>query len=376
MGRQLGWVWFGGREYKIVVFYMTNDNSVFCRENDDDPVLLVSQLPKRVPLNITGTISAIGSNSSSVGPEQRNFIGPIGFSFGNYLIIQANPFTGTPAFEFTLGNTLDDLRVIDRSTIDYPFIDGNKFRLTIDMEITRVSAGLSGFRSGSVQIGSISQLWVSGPNSDNEIIYNGVNTLTGIPSGNINTKGYLPNAYVSCQAGFNSQGVSSWNYNFINISNTFGFTARVLPSKTIFAVTDNISRASFTSFKGRITTGTLDAFATYELPVVPVLDSDLFQDGDETPSDEKAPYSIVSHQKLSNYYLAGENVVATVYLSNPFQFIRNDIFTRDALISESEITVRVFDSAIHQNSSQAIPKQIPGLPADTKAVLGVLACPV
>ena len=61
----------------------------------------------------------------------------------------------------------------------------------------------------------------------------------------------------------------------------------------------------------------------------------------------------------------------------PGPVLINDFLAiKDYLVNNSEPTVLVYDSAIHQNYQDAIPRQIPGLPANTKAVLGVLACPV
>lgn len=176
--------------------------------------------------------------------------------------------------------------------------------------------------------------------------------------------------------------IATGTYNIIDISNAFGFMARVLPNKTVFAVTDGISRESFESYRNRITTGTLDGFATYQIPTIPTLDPDLFTENDEVLSDEKQPYSIVQGYRSTNYYDNDGNFTQTYV--NGSSLIISDSFTvfyKNVFTSSQEVNIQVFDKRIHQDffttPVASMPtKTIPGLPANTKAVLGVLACPV
>jgi hypothetical protein len=390
MGRQLGWVWFGGREYKIVVFYLTNNNSVFCRENDDNPVLLVSQLPKRVELGFSGTIPILNTRT-------QNDVGPIGIAYGGYGIPSAIVNGQRIFVETTIGNSLDDKRfIVGNPSLATAQLGANaptEFRFTIDIEVSAQASDGTGEGFVTLIMGDlfqpIARISASGvvdPGNDR----NGINALNrGIVSQI--SKGYLNPSYIQSQAGNSLSDPpfsGSCTYNIVDISNAFGFMARILSDKTIFGITDGISRAEFPSYRSRITTGTLDTFATYELPVVPLLDSDLFRDGDGVLSDEKQPYSIVRNFRSRNYY-STENVFTEMLVRGsdispftPFTILPgpvslNDFLaTKDYLVNNSEPTVLVYDSAIHQSYQDAIPRQIPGLPANTKAVLGVLACPV
>jgi hypothetical protein len=350
MGRQLGWVWFGGREYKIVVFYLTNDNSVFCREDANDPLLLVSQLPKRVQMGFSGSIG--GDTVIPLGDEG---IGGYDISDG----FEIN-FTGQ---EFSIGNSLDDLREVvppDRGQI---FPEQLRYRRsTVDIFATSTSSQSTSITArlfGDAFF--VARFNVSPPGSDNS----GTRAtavfryITGVNSGNLNYN----------QIRSTGSGSASWS--IPSISNAYGFTARVLPGKTIFAVTDKIGFARFEAYRGRITTGTIDNFETYELPNVPTLDSDLFTENDGYSPTNKVPYSIINSFRFFNRYNADHSTTCFVDGINLFWFEGRDYMT-----SGSTVAIKIFDSAIHQNNSQAISQQIPGLPANTKAVLGVLACPV
>jgi hypothetical protein len=389
MGRQLGWVWFGGREYKIVVFYLTNDNSVFCRENDDDPVLLVSELPKRIELGFSGTIPILNTRT-------QNNVGPIGIAYGGYGLRSAIVNEQQIFFETSIGNSLDDKRFInsDNQSIAIAQLGPNaptEFRFTIDIEMSAQASDGTGEGFASLIMGDLFQGIVTILSTgDIPSDTNGTNILNRGIVTQI-SKGYLNPSYIQSQAGnplSDPPFSGSCTYNIVDISNAFGFMARVLPSKTMFGITDGISNAALPSYRSRITTGTLDAFATYELPAVPSLDSDLFRDGDGVLSDEKQPYSIVRSHRSRNYY-STENVFADMLVRgsdiDPFTpltilpgpvLINDFLAIKDYLVNNSEPTVLVYDSAIHQNYQDAIPRQIPGLPANTKAVLGVLACPV
>jgi hypothetical protein len=390
MGRQLGWVWFGGREYKIVVFYMTNDNSVFCRENDDDPVLLVSHLPKRIELGFSGTIPL------TTGVLSQNNVGPTGIAYGGNVINLAIIDGQRSFFETSIGNSLDDKRSVNFSSQYTAVVQlgqnaPSEFRFTIDIEASGQASGDGGTAFVSLRMGDISQpifqINAAGQPGVNLNDFNGTNIINRGITTPI-SKGYLSPSYVGGAPATPLPFSGSCTYNIPSVSNAFGFMARVLPDKTMFGITDGISRAEFPSYRSRITTGTLDAFTTYELPEVPSLDPDLFRDGDGVLDDEKQPYSIVRDHRSINYY-STENVFTRMLVrgsdidpftpipifSGPID-INNFLAIKDYLVNNSEPTVLIYDSAIHQSYQDAIPKQIPGLPANTKAVLGVLACPV
>jgi hypothetical protein len=362
MGRQLGWVWFGGREYKIVVFYLTNDNSVFCRENDDDPVLLVSQLPKRVELGLSGTLGQAFLSSEGLLGYDKDF-----FPLGGYDIFDGFFNVSQEAVQLSIGNSLDDLREVIPEDRGNAFPESLRYRAsTVDIFVSPNTNKFSEVRCDLFAFDFLMGFLNGDPNinqSGTRVItvgkkYDNTNSLPFSISNITNLTRLPPDG-------------GEVNYSITSISNAYGFMARVIESKTIFAVTDKIGSAEFVAYRGRITTGTIDNFQTYELPDVPTLDPDLFTQNDSYPADQKVPYSILGSFRFFNRYNANHSTTCFV------DGISLSAFEgRDYMTSGSTVAIKIFDSAIHQNNSQAISQQIPGLPANTKAVLGVLACPV
>jgi hypothetical protein len=354
--------------------------------------LLVSELPKRIELGFSGTIPLI------TGVSSQNDVGPIGIAYGENRITSAIVNGQQIFFETSIGNSLDDKRPVNFSSqaggiVLFGEYALSGFRFTIDIEASGQASGDGGTAFVNLFMGNvfqpIFQINAAGQPGVNLNDYNGINILNkpGSITGGI-SKGYLSPSYVKGSPATPLPFSGSCTYSIPSVSNAFGFMARILPDKTMFGITDGIGRAEFPSYRSRITTGTLDTFATYELPVVPLLDSDLFRDGDGVLSDEKQPYSIVRNFRSRNYY-STENVFADMLVRGsdinpltpltilPGPVLINDFLAiKDYLVNNSEPTVLVYDSAIHQNYQDAIPRQIPGLPANTKAVLGVLACPV
>ena len=360
---QLGWVWFGGRSYKITVFYLTEDNSIFCREDDQEPILLVSELPKRVEIGISGSVTV---NHPGQGGQTSEFsmLGFIGTALGGQTFSSFNVERG-------IGNSLDD----PRSIAGDETFNSNQHRNTINITTTlsnnaaefgaTITNSSLGFK---IPGGSAISGYRHYKNNPFPFSFNIIKSHGDQSSVVIILSGQDPSS-------------ATGTYNIIDISNAFGFMARVLPNKTVFAVTDGISRESFESYRNRITTGTLDSFSTYQLPTIPTLDPDLFTENDEVLSDEKQPYSIVEGYRSTNYYDNDGNFTQTYV--NGFSLIVSDLFTvsyKDIFTNSQEVNIQVFDKKIHQDifttPVASMPtKTIPGLPANTKAVLGVLACP-
>jgi hypothetical protein len=364
MGRQLGWVWFGGKKYKITVFYLTENNDVFCREDSDDPVLLVSQLPKRVQLGFSGTFE-LGSGVSSLllprfgydivdGLENNNNIGN---SLDDLLDVQPRAYLAQYQ-----GGVAEDPYAGEPSRYRRSSVEMYANVISTDPEYPNIGVRVD-----------CSFFLFPGTSSYNFYELLGINAqypydITGLKGVHIS----LDRTINGVSAIKFTVGAGFVNFSIPSISNAYGFMARLLPSKTIFAITDQAGFADFPAYRGRITTGTVSAFTTHELPTVPTLDPDMFIQNDEIPSNQKVPYSIVQAHRSINFY---DNSNKTICLTQG-DVIENTSVITNRLIGNSSVTIQVFDSAIHQNNSQAIPQQIPGLPSNTKAVLGVLACPV
>ena len=392
---QLGWVWFGGRSYKITVFYLTEDNSVFCREDDREPVLLVSQLPKRVNLGFSGSLSVSVPGPPSVFGRNTNSLGPSGTSLSGQTFVLSTVNNQSQWVETGIGNSLDDLREIVGLTDDFTTpasFPGTSHRRTIRAEGSLSSTipwqgndqdvGL-GFRFAVYPYDLRDRsLLPSG-----QVILSGYRFFQGpnapVPNSPLITKLYIDNS----SSNPNEAGISIYSelaasasgyYNIIDISNAFGFMARALRSKTVFAVTDGLSRESFVSYRNRITTGTLDSFSTYQIPTIPTLDPDLFTEGDQVLSDEKQPYSIVQDHRSRNHYDNDGNFTQ-IYLNNTV--LANTVAVKNSFTGSQQVIIQIFDKRIHQDLNTtpvaSLPTTtIPGLPANTKAVLGVLACPL
>ena len=361
---QLGWVWFGGRSYKITVFYLTEDNSVFCREDDREPVLLVSQLPKRVEMGISGSVT-VNHPGQEGQTTQFSMLGFIGTALSGQQFSSFN-------VEISIGNSLDDPRAISGEET----FNSDQHRNTINITTTLSNnAALFGATITNSSLG----LKIPGGSA-----ISGYRHYKNAPSpfAPALIKSHGDQSSVAISLSGTEPSSATGTYNIIDISNAFGFMARVLPEKTVFAVTDGLSRESFESYRNRITTGTLDSFSTYQIPTIPTLDPDLFTENDGVPSDEKQPYSIVQNHRSANYYDNDGNFTQTYV--NGFSLIIGGSFTvaiKNIFTSSQQVNIQVFDKRIHQDLNTtpvaSLPtKTIPGLPANTKAVLGVLACPL
>jgi hypothetical protein len=272
MSRQLGWVWFGGREYKIVIFYLTEDNDVFCRENDDAPVKLCESLPKRINLGLSATASGdfLEGGASSFGINDFGFHLHESISLDDYRSL--TPWINSGYINYYLPNYKT---YIENQEYIYDNTSNNDLyryesSLTIDMDSTLSSI------AGSTQISFGSRIFDPLGFSQQ---FNTQRTGTLFWPNQPWTFlffdydfGYTnnPNSFRLAVSGGSGSGTIS------SISNTWGFAAKVLAEKTVFAVTSGVAiDPGYIAYKGHITTGTLENFNTYNLPNEPTIDSDL-----------------------------------------------------------------------------------------------------